>query len=110
MVARTLAVLSVAFVLNGCITHSKAPSVAAEDPLIWGRIDCQRGEGNAALQQAFEQAKVTCIARGESARAVDGSAGNNRCMNEQGYILRTKTEHVAVCQPIEERRKPSVNR
>jgi hypothetical protein len=105
MFNRLWAVVLVALGLMGCAARVNEPAI--EDKPIWGRIDCQRGEGNPALQQEFEQAKLTCIARGESASAVDGAAGDNRCMNEQGYILRTKNEHIAACQPNEGRQAPS---
>jgi hypothetical protein len=62
-------------------------------------VDCQRGEGNPELQKQFYDAKATCLLRGESASAVAGTAGNNSCMTEQGYVLRTRAEHAAACQP-----------
>jgi hypothetical protein len=98
------AVVLVVLGLMGCAVRVNAPAI--EDKPIWGRIDCQRGEGNPALQQEFEQAKLTCVARGESTSAVDGTAGDNRCMNEQGYILRTRNEHIAACQPNEGMQPP----
>jgi hypothetical protein len=72
----------------------------AGDLPVWGRADCQRGEGNPELQADFEKAKATCLARGETAAAVAGTGGNSPCMNEQGYVLRTRTEHAAACQSV----------
>ena len=67
-----------------------------------------RVAGNPELQADFEDAKATCLARGETATAVAGAAGNSPCMNEQGYVLRTRTEHAAACQGIQEQKsKPA---
>jgi hypothetical protein len=66
--------------------------VTENDPPIWGRVDCQRSEGNPEIQKQFEAAKATCLARGESADAVAGNAGGSPCMTEQGYVLRTRAD------------------
>jgi len=79
---------------------TETPLVYTKDPPIWGRADCQRGEGNPELQAEFEKAKATCLARGETAAAVAGTVGNSPCMNEQGYVLRMRAEHVAACQTM----------
>ena len=91
-----LPVLAAALMLGSCVGNLSTP--VAENPSIWGRVDCQRGEGNPAIQAEFEEAKALCLSRGESAAAVAGTAGNNSCMSEQGYILRTKSEHLAACE------------
>jgi hypothetical protein len=67
------------------------------------RVDCQRGEGNPEIQKQFDDAKATCLARGESADAVAGNGGGSPCMTEQGYVLRTRAEHEAACQAVEQR-------
>jgi hypothetical protein len=91
-----ISVITVAMILGGCSGNTN--SRVSVDPPVWGRVDCQRGEGNPELQKEFDNAKTTCLARGESAAAVAGTAGNNPCMSEQGYVLRTRAEHVAACQ------------
>jgi hypothetical protein len=77
--------VTISLVLGGCSVNTN--SRIGDDPLIWGRVDCQRGEGNSELQKQFDYAKTTCLARGESAAAVAGTAGNIPCMSEQGYVL-----------------------
>jgi hypothetical protein len=106
MRAIQISVVAAALVLGSCTVSTN--SRVAEDSAIWGRADCQRGEGNPELQAEFENAKATCLARGETAAAVAGSAGDNPCMNEQGYILRTRAEHAAACQGMQEQKgKPA---
>jgi hypothetical protein len=95
--------LAATMILGGCSVNTS--SRFGEDPPIWGRFDCQRGEGNPELQKQFDGAKATCLARGESAAAIAGTAGNSRCMSEQGYVLRTRAEHVAVCQAAAQTKK-----
>ena len=87
---------AIALLLSSCTVN---PPVA-NDPPIWGRIDCQRGEGNPAIVAEFDQAKALCLSRGESAAAVAGTAGPNACMSEQGYVLRTRSEHKAACEAM----------
>jgi hypothetical protein len=87
----------IAVLLSGCSTGTNN-RLSGEDPPIWGRADCQRGEGNPDLLRQFDEAKAACLARGESAAAVAGTAGDSPCMNEQGYVLRTRAEHEAACR------------
>jgi hypothetical protein len=106
MSSSRISVLAVAIILGGCSANTN--SRVGEDPPIWGRVDCQRGEGNSELQKEFDDAKATCLARGETAAAVAGTAGNSTCMSEQGYVLRTRAEHMAACQALEEQKsKPT---
>lgn len=100
--------VAAAMLLGGCSVNTN--NRFGEDPLIWGRVDCQRGEGNSELQKVFDDAKATCLARGESAAAIAGTAGNSPCMNDQGYVLRTRTEHIAACQLIEQQKGKSTAR
>lgn len=88
-------------ILGGC-TVGLDTRTATNDPLIWGRIDCQRGEGNPDLQKQFDDAKTTCLARGETDEMVAGNAGGSPCMTEHGYVLRTRTEHAAACQGVQQ--------
>jgi hypothetical protein len=90
--------------LGGLLVGCAAPP----PPMIWVRIDGQRGAGNPALEQQFELAKTVCI--GEMQKAglsgvtlVGGNifdqviAANQRnaaqgdvlkgCMAQQGYVL-----------------------
>jgi hypothetical protein len=91
-----VSMVAISTIVGGCSAETNTR--VAGDPPIWGRADCQRGEGNPELQADFDKAKATCLARGESATAVAGTAGNSPCMNEQGYVLRTRAEHSAACQ------------
>lgn len=88
--------VAIAAMVSGCTVGTNAR--VTEDPPIWGRTDCQRGAGNPELQTEFDNAKTTCLARGETAAAVAGIEGNNLCMNEQGYVLKTRAEHAVACQ------------
>ena len=36
----------------------------------------------------------------EIAAVVAGTAGNNTCMSEQGYVLRTRSAHKAACEAM----------
>ena len=92
---RTSAVIF-AFIVSGCSVSTT--SRVGEDSPMWGRADCQRGEGNPELLRQFDEAKAACLARGESAAAVAGTAGDSPCMSEQGYVLRTRAEHEAACR------------
>jgi hypothetical protein len=94
-----ISAVTIVVIVGGCTVGTNTR--VAGDPPIWGRADCQRGEGNAELQAEFEKAKANCLARGETAAAVAGTAGNSPCMNEQGYVLRTRTEHAAACQGMQ---------
>lgn len=94
-----MSALAAAIILGGCSAGSNS-RVAESDSPVWGRADCQRGQGNPELQQQFEDAKATCSARGDSADALAGKTGASRCMTEQGYVLRTKTEHAIACQAV----------
>ena len=92
---RTSAIV-LAVILSGCSVNTN--SRMGGDLPIWGRADCQRGEGNPELLRQFDDAKAACLARGESAAAVAGTAGDSPCMNEQGYVLRPRAEHEAACR------------
>jgi hypothetical protein len=103
---RILFLLPTAWMLGSCVANLSSPG--AEDPPIWGRSDCQRGEGNPAVLAEFEAAKARCLSRGESAAAVAGAAGNNACMSEQGYILRTRSEHKAACEVVPAQKEKNI--
>jgi hypothetical protein len=97
--------LAAVMILGGC-TVGLDSRTAANDPPIWGRIDCRRGEGNPELQKQFDDAKTTCLARGETEEIVSGNAGGSPCMTEQGYVLRSRAEHVAACQGVQQQTGP----
>lgn len=113
-----VAALCAALLLCGCAT---APP--PEDPEVWGRVDCQRAEGNPMLTQEFEQARTICKA-GADAAGLSGSAGyyggglagavgqgiragqisqatGIACMGERGWLLRPRSAHLAACEAIE---------
>lgn len=96
-----ISALTVAIILGGCSAGSNS-RVAENEPPIWGRADCQRGQGSPELQQQFENAKATCSARGDSAEVLAGKAGGSRCMTDQGYVLRTRAEHAVACQAVDQ--------
>lgn len=111
--------------LAGCATNNTA---AVEDPVGWGRVDCQRGDGNPVLEGQFEQAKAICLGRAQAAglagtagmpaggRNLGDAIGNgivagvtqarisdataSSCMAEQGYLMKTRSAFEASCQPI----------
>jgi hypothetical protein len=87
--------LAIAFILEGCTIPFH--NGTGNDPLVWRRADCQRGEETPELQKQFDDAKAVCLAQGETEDMVSGSTGSP-CMTKQGYILRTKTEHETACR------------
>jgi hypothetical protein len=123
-----IAVLGTALLLCGCAASADPPP----DPPVWGRVDCQRSEGNPALVQEFDLAKQICSSQAEAA-ALSGTAnmprgyglaggiaasinqgttaGNisratgNGCMGEHGYMLRTRSEHIEACEAIQAQRQ-----
>jgi hypothetical protein len=101
-----ISVLAVTVVLGGC-TVGLDSRTAGNDPPIWGRIDCERGEANPELQKQYNDAKTTCLARGETEDVVAGNTGGSPCMTEQGYVLRTRAEHAAACQGVERQNRPA---
>jgi hypothetical protein len=106
-----ISVLTVASVLTGgCTVPINSPTPESNPP-IWGRVDCQRGEGNPEIQKQFDDAKATCLARGKRADMVAGTTGGSPCMAEQGYILRTRAEHEVACQRVEQQNaKPAAQK
>lgn len=120
MRAQLLLPVLVAIQLPACAT-TPAP---LEEQRLWARFDCQRISQNPGLQAALEQSRAICVPRAEAA-AISGTAampvgyglggaiasgisqgvtGNqisratmSSCMAEQGWTLRTLTEHEAVC-------------
>jgi len=112
--------------LAGCMAQANTGQV--EDPQVWGRVDCRRQEGNPEVQMLAEQAKAICSSRAQAA-AISGTtaipvghglggaiaSGIERgqaqseisnatamsCMAEQGYLLRTKSAHIAACDAIQ---------
>jgi hypothetical protein len=71
-----ISVVAVAIILGGRPVGLNS-GVAETDRVIWGRMDCQRSQGSPDLQKQYDDAKATCLARGESIDAVAGSAGSN---------------------------------
>jgi hypothetical protein len=104
-----ISVLAITIVLEGC-TVGLNTHTGGNDLPVWGRIDCQRGEGNPELQKQFDDAKATCSARGETEDVVAGNTGGSPCMTEQGYVLRTRAQHEAACQGVEQQSRPPTNR
>ena len=92
--------LVAALMLGSCAVNLPVSEPVAVELPIWGRIDCQRGANNPAIQTEFEAAKALCRSRGDSAETTAGAAGSSACMTGQGYILRTPNEHAAGCEAI----------
>lgn len=132
MSKRSFGALGAMFLLAGCVAQA---NTVPEDPPVWGRVDCQRLADNAALQIDFEQAKTICLSRGQAASVAvtanmpngyglggamvaginKGITGNqvgtatiNGCMGEMGYLFKTATEHVAMCEAVEAQRKRQI--
>lgn len=97
-----ISILVAGLVLGGCDTSRNNRFTNTNDrageEAVWGRIDCQRGEGNTELQRQFDEARAVCVARGAAV------AENSPCMSAQGYVFRTKAEHVSACQ--QQKRNP----
>lgn len=124
-----IAVLTAAALLGGCVAQAES---VPEDPLVWGRVDCQLLSGNAILQADFEQARTICVSRGQAASVATTAnmpngygmggamvAGMNKgiagsqvsaatvggCMGEMGYLQKPKSQHVAMCEAIAEQKR-----
>ena len=120
---RAVWALLVLAIFGGCVKE-----VPPEEQKVFGRVDCQRAEGNPIVQQQFEQARAICLGRAEAAAVAGTSAmptghglagaissgiqqgmaqrqiGESTaisCMAEQGYIQRTRAEHEAACAAIQ---------
>jgi hypothetical protein len=118
------AIVVVAVQLIAC-----AREVPPEQQKLFSRSDCQFISGNPALEQQFELAKQVCVPRAQAAATtassnipmgrgmggaiaagieggiVEAKVGMNTmmsCMAEQGYLLRTRTEHLEACAAIKE--------
>jgi hypothetical protein len=104
-----ISVLAITIGLAGCSVGLNSRT-GGNDPPIWGRIDCQRGEGNPELQKQYDDAKATCLARGETEDVVAGNTGGSACMTEQGYVLRTRAQHETACQGVEQKSSPSTKK
>ncbi|QPF83937.1 hypothetical protein IC762_30490 [Bradyrhizobium genosp. L] len=126
---KIIVALGGALLLAGCVAQAET---VPEDPLVWGRVDCQRLADNPVLQVDFEQARTICSSRGQAASIAttanmpDGHglagalvAGMNKgvvgsqignatvagCMGEMGYLMKTRSEHLAMCEAVLEHRK-----
>jgi hypothetical protein len=126
---RNLGIVALCVALGGCVAQAET---VPEDPLVWGRVDCQRLADNPALQVEFEQAKTICLSRGQAAAAAGtanmpggrglggaivaginqsatanqiGTATITGCMGEMGYLFKTKSEHIAMCDAIKEQKQ-----
>ncbi len=121
--------LAAAALLGGCVAQA---NTTAEDAPVWGRMDCQRATGNAVVQAEADQARQICTSRAEAAavagtanmpggRGIGGAmvAGINQgitsgqirvataasCMGEMGYILKTRAQHLAMCDAIADQQR-----
>jgi hypothetical protein len=126
---RILGIVAICAALGGCVAQAET---VPEDPPVWGRVDCQRLADNPTLQLEFEQAKTICLSRAQAASVAgtasmpeghglggavvaginQGAAANQistatavGCMGEMGYLRKTKSEHLAICEAIKEQRE-----
>lgn len=104
-----ISVLAITIVLASCTVELNSRR-GGNDPTVWGRIDCQRGEGNPELQKQFNDAEAICLTRGETEDVVAGNTGGSPCMTEQGYVLRTRAQHEAACQGVEQQSRPTMKK
>ena len=98
--------LGSALLLVGCVPQAET---APAEPMVGGRVDCQRLADNPAIQVEFEQAKATCVSRaaggsGATANQI-GTSAISGCMGEMGYLFKTKSEHNARCDAIKEQKQ-----
>lgn len=119
-------VMALCVTVGGCAAQA---NTAAEDPEVWGRVDCVRAEGNPIATQQFEQARAICLGRSQAAgiqtsagmpsggRTIGDAIGNGivagitaaqvsnatamSCMGENGYIKRPRSQHIAACEAIQ---------
>jgi|HubBroStandDraft_6_1064221.scaffolds.fasta_scaffold111911_1 hypothetical protein len=117
---RTIAALIATTLLCSCQTTEEA----AQDPPLWGHIDCQRTADHPELASQFEQAKLVCFNRAQAA-GVAGTASMptgyglggavasgisagiaqaqiqnatvNSCMAEYGWMLTKRSDFDARC-------------
>lgn len=116
MYFRAIAVATL-LIVAGCQTQQDQ-----EDPMTFGRVDCQRTIGNPALTLQFEQDTAICQGRGDAAAlsgtavmqgggilgAIDkGVTGGNinrstvlSCMAERGYLYKRRSEHLSTCEAV----------
>jgi hypothetical protein len=121
------AIVLLALGLGGCVT-AQAP----EEPQIFGRIDCRRATDSPDVLALNEQAEAICKPRAEAAAIAGTSSmptgrgwagaivsGINQgitqnqiakatvisCMAEQGYLLKTRSEHEAMCEAMKPKPK-----
>jgi hypothetical protein len=126
---RILCIAALCAGLGGCVTQAET---VPDDPMIFGRADCQRAEGNPVIQQDAEQVKQICLGRAQAAAVAgtanmpagyglggaiaagiaQGAAANqitsatvNSCMAEHGWLFKRKSEHIAMCDAIREQQR-----
>jgi hypothetical protein len=90
-------------ILTGLLVTACA-SQTGDDPLLWGRLDCQRTSGNPALTAESEKSRTTCEARAKAASASSAYANLNdtpamkACMLDAGYQLQRRSDFEANCK------------
>src|SRR5262245_32514151 len=96
---RAIAILT-ALVLTACAGSPTGDG----DPMLWGRLDCQRTAGNPALMAESEKTRLTCEARAKTASASSAYGNPNEapamkaCMLDAGYQLQRRSEFEANCR------------
>jgi hypothetical protein len=93
---RPIAILGALF-----LTACAGSQTGGDDPMLWGRIDCQRSAGNPALMADSEKARLTCEGRAQAA----GASGNRNetpamkaCVLDAGYQLQRRSEFEGNCR------------
>jgi hypothetical protein len=78
-------VLIAGAVLVGCAVELPQPQLAQQPtPMVWLRLDGQRGADNPALTQQFEMDRKVCLGSAPENGPIDPEA--KACMAQKGYI------------------------
>ncbi|WP_162561217.1 hypothetical protein [Methylobacterium terrae] len=100
-----------------------------EEPKVYGRVDCKRAADHPELDIEMEQAKAVCLPRAEAAavagttaipvgRGIGGAIASGiergmaqrqigeattiSCMAERGYLFKTRSEHLQMCEIMQQ--------
>lgn len=113
-IAKTLSILTAILTLTGCQTQQDI-----DDPVSFGRADCRRLADHPEIARQFELDSAVCDGRAQAAglsgtasmwsgslvTAIDKAVVTNNialatvrsCMAERGYLLKRRSEHLAMC-------------
>jgi len=95
---------AIAILAASLLTACASSQTGGDDPLLWGRLDCQRTSGNPAMLAESEKARLACEARAKTASASSAYENPNEtpamkaCMLDAGYQLQRRSEFEANCR------------